>query len=222
MKRNKLMIAIASIAFVSAVFADENKIDYSFGIKNWNNALNVANKDSNVNTQSVNSPILSLTAKKGDYFATVSTLLESSYRYRTVWLARKDTDFALGYRVTENISILGGYKTWTMKDGSLSNWVDTLSGYTIGVSGFKSIDDSIFAYGNYIHMPSLKYSGNGTDVIQKAHAFSSEIGIGKSINATTQLVAGYRYQNMKNYNATQVRDETVTVRGGIAGLNINF
>jgi hypothetical protein len=52
--------------------------------------------------------------------------------------------------------------------------------------------------------------------------FSSEIGLGYVLNNTTQLTAGYRYQQSKLYNITQSRNETNTMRGLLAGVNVNF
>jgi len=221
MKKNKLLTALAIAACSSAVIADE-EINYSLSIKTWNNAINVANTSSNVTTQSINAPLISLVIRKGDYFISASTLLESSYRYKTVWLARKDFDYALGYRLTDNISVLGGYKMLQSIDGSQTNWTDKNTGYYVGVSGFKMILDQTYAYGNLSYMPSVKTSSTGTDYYRDQKMTTSELGLGYVLNKNTQLTGGYRFQTFDSYNITQTRSEKLTVRGLLAGVNINF
>jgi len=222
MKNNKLLIALAIAALAGSVFADEDGVNYSLSLKTWNSNLNVANSSTNVNTQSLNAPIVTLVARKGDYFVSATGMLESSYRYKSVWLARKDYDYALGYRYTDNISFLGGYKTMVFRDGSQSNWVETTTGYYLGISGFKLVNDRNYVYGNYQYIPSMKTSTTGTDYYNSQKAFSSEVGYGYVLNNTTQLTAGYRYQQGKSYNITQSRNETNTMRGLLAGVNVNF
>ena len=221
MKINKSLIAIASLACANAVMADD-EINYSLSIKTWNNAINVANKSNNVTTQSINAPLVTFVARKGDYFVSASTLLESSYRYKNVWLARKDYDYGLGYRLTDNISLLGGYKNITVKDGSQTNWVDVNTGYYLGVSGFKLLSDTTYVYGNYSRLPSIKTTGTGTDYYRNQKGATSEVGMGYVLNKNTQLTGGYRYQAIDSYNITQTRSEKNTVRGLLAGININF
>jgi len=116
--------------------------------KVWNNAVKITNPSTDVTTASANSPIVGFSVRKGDYFASASFMLDSSYRYQTVWLNRKDNDFSLGYRLNDNISVLGGYRSTALTDGSQSNWVDRSSIYYIGASGFKQVADKVFLYGN--------------------------------------------------------------------------
>ena len=221
MKKNKLLIAIAIATCSSVVIADE-QIDYSLSIKTWSNAINVANSSSNVTTQSINAPLITLVARKGDYFVNVSALLESSYRYKTVWLARKDYDVGVGYRLTDNFSLLAGHKSLVSKDGSQTNWTETNNGYYVGASGFKLVADQTYAYGNVQYAPSVKTSTTGTDFYRSQKFTSSEIGLGYVLNKNTQLTGGYRYQLFQSYNITQARSERLTVRGLLAGININF
>lgn len=222
MKKNKLLIALAITAFTGGAFAADDEIKYSVAVKSWNNTFNVANRTTNINTQGNNSPIVTLTAVKGDYFVSANYMLESSYRYRTVWLSRKDYDYSVGYRYTNNLSFIGGQSVQKFKDGSQTNWVETATSYFLGVSGFEMLTDKIFVTGNYKHIPSFKVSTTGTDYYRDMKGFSSEIGLGYVLNNTTQLTAGYRYQQSKLYNITQSRNETNTMRGLLAGVNVNF
>jgi len=219
--KNKLLIALAIASCATSVMADE-EIKYSLAIKSWNNTFNVANPSSNVNTQGNNSPIVTLTAVRGNYFVSANYMLESSYRYRTVWLSRKDYDYSVGYRYTNNLSFVGGQSILKFKDGSQTNWTETSSGYFLGVAGFEMLNDKIFVTANYKHMPSLKVSTTGTDYYRNMKGFSSEVGLGYVLNNTTQLTAGYRFQQSKLYNITQSRNETNTMRGLLVGMNVNF
>ena len=73
MLKNKLLIALAIAVCSSATFADD-KIDYSFSLKNWNNKIKQSNS-----TNTVNGTVISATAKKGDFFITGSRLLPVTY-----------------------------------------------------------------------------------------------------------------------------------------------
>jgi hypothetical protein len=221
MKKNKLLIAFAFAACSGAVMADD-KIDYSLSVKSWQNNINVSNTSTNVTTQSANSPIVTLTAKKGDYFVSTNLMLQSAYSYRTAYMLRKDVDLTLGYRYTNNLSFVVGQSYMTVKDGTQSNWVDKYSGYFLGVSGFEMLSDKVYATASYRYMPSLKNSGTGTDKYRDTKGYSAEVGLGYTLNNTTQLTAGYRFQQIKNYNTTQSRSESNTVKGIIAGVNVNF
>ena len=227
MKKNKLIIALAIATCASAVMADDDKIDYSLSVKTWHNTLYVANKDTNITLQAANSPIIGLTAKKGDYFVTVQTMVESSYHTvsssTSTWLARKDLDFAFGYRYNPNISLIAGYKTLWMKDGSQTDWLERHSGVYFGVAGFKPVTDSVFAYGNFTYAPSMSNQGTASiDVTNSIKFMNYEVGAGYTLTNTSQLVAGFRTQQVKDYNVTQSRSEKAIMKGITLGLNVNF
>jgi hypothetical protein len=223
MKNNKLLISLAISAFTSCAFAaDDDKIDYSLSVKSWQNNINVSNSTFNVTTQAANSPIVTLTAKKGDYFVSTNLMLQSAYSYRTAYMLRKDVDLTLGYQYKNNLSFVVGQSYITVKDGTLSNWVDKYSGYFLGVSGFEMLSDKVYATASYKNMPSLKNSGTGTDKYKDTKGYSAEVGLGYTLNNTTQLTAGYRFQQIKNYNITQTRNESNTIKGILAGVNVNF
>jgi hypothetical protein len=223
MKKHKLLIALAIAACSTVAMADEEKIDYSLSVKSWHNSINVANKDTNITTQAANGPIIGITARKGDYFVTASSMLESSYRYQTVWLARKDIDYAFGYRYNQNVSLILGYKTVTMKDGSYSDWLEKHSGIYYGVSGFKLVTDAAFVYGNFSYMPKMKDSGTSSvDVINSSKFMNYEAGLGYALSNSSQLTVGFRTQQVKDYNVTQSRSEKSTMKGIVAGVNVNF
>jgi len=222
MKKNKLILAIALAICSTTALANDDKIDYSLSVKSWQNNVNVSNKSTNVTTQSANSPIVTFTAKKGDYFVSTNLMLQSAYSYRTAYMLRKDVDLTLGYRYTNNLSFVVGQSYITVKDGTLSNWVDKYSGYFLGVSGFEMLSDKVYATASYKNIPSLKNSGTGTDKYKDTKGYSAEVGLGYTLNNTTQLTAGYRFQQIKNYNITQTRNESNTIKGILAGVNVNF
>lgn len=227
MKKNKLFIALAIALCSSVVMADDEKIDYTLTVKSWHNALNVANKDTNLTLQAANGPIIGLTARKGDYFVTGTTMLESSYHTvsqpGSTWLARKDMDFAFGYRYTPNISLIVGYKTIWMKDGSYTNWLEKHSGLYYGIAGFKLLNDTTFVYGNFSYLPKASDSGTSqVDVINSTKMQTYEAGLGYALTNSTQITAGFRSQQVKDYNVTQSRSETATMKGFLVGMNVNF
>ena len=112
MKKNKLLIALAIAACSTAVMADDEKIDYSVGLKVWNNKLGWY-------TNAANSPIVSLTAKKGDYFLVGSFMLPATYTWNegsAEYMTRRDTDLAIGWRMNSNVSLLAGQKKLGVND----------------------------------------------------------------------------------------------------------
>ena len=216
----KLWIGVLALASCAMSFAEE--ITYGMTIRQWSNTYTAV--ASGVTTQAANSPIVGFTVKKDKFFASASFMAESSYRYQTVWIARKDNDFALGYRLNDNISILGGYRVMTLRDGSNpngnTNYVDVASGYYVGVSGFNLIADKTFVYGNAAYSPiSTK-----NDVVQyrDESLTTYELGLGYALTSSTQLVAGYRSQLFKNFNVTDNKNESGSIGGPIIGLNVNF
>ena len=69
MENNKLLIALSIAACSGAAIAND-KIDYSFSLKSWNNKISQG-----TSTNQVNGTVISATAKKGDFFITGSRLL---------------------------------------------------------------------------------------------------------------------------------------------------
>ena len=233
MKKNKLLIALAITACSGVSMANDGKIDYTFNLKSWNNSITAKNSSSSSSTtlQSANAPIIGLTARKGDYFVTVSTMLQNSYNYKdstqTTWIARKDRDFALGYRYTPNISIFTGFKTFNIHDGSLgyTNWKEEYSGLYVGLSGFNLINETTFLYGNlWITPTSMSQKKTAqADTVTNMKAVNYEVGAGYALSNSSQLTFGYRIQDMKSTNTTQSnRTETTTMKGFLVGANINF
>jgi hypothetical protein len=214
----KLCIGVLALASCAMSFAEE--ISYSMNFKVWNNAVKITNPSTDVTTASANSPIVGFSVRKGDYFASASFMLDSSYRYQTVWLNRKDNDFSLGYRLNDNISVLGGYRSTAVTDGSQSNWVDRSSIYYIGASGFKQVADKVFLYGNLAY-GSLTNT-NDYETFKDGSLITYEAGGGYALNSSTQLVAGYRNQDMSLYNITRSRQEKNSIGGLVIGLNVNF
>jgi hypothetical protein len=232
MKKNKLLIAVAIVGFSGVTMAVEEKIDYTFNLKSWNNSLSAGSTStSSTKLQSTNAPIIGLTARKGNYFVTFSTMLENSYNYKTstqtTWIARKDRDFALGYRYTPNISIFTGYKTFNIHDGSLgyTNWKEEYSGVFVGLSGFNLINETTFLYGNLWVTPasmSQKKTAQA-DTVTNMKVINYEVGAGYALTNSSQLTLGYRIQDMKSTNTTQSnRTDHITMKGFLVGANINF
>ena len=202
-------------------------------MKSWNNSAKASNSSSSntATLQSANAPIIGLTARKGDYFVTFSSMLESSYNYKTssetTWISRKDRDVAVGYRYTPNISVFAGYKVFNITDGSLGygNYKEEHSGIYLGLAGFHLINDKTFLYGNFWLTPvnmSNKYTAEA-EVQTNFKASNYEFGAGYALNSNSQLTLGYRAQQMKSINTSRSnRSETIDMNGLLIGANINF
>jgi hypothetical protein len=216
----QLSIGVLALALCAVSFAEE--ISYGITIRQWSNTYTAV--DPGVTTQAANSPIVGFTIKKDKFFASASFMAESSYRVSTVWIARQDNDLAVGYRLNDNISILGGYRVMTLRDGSNPNgnrnYVDVSSGYYVGVSGFNLIAEKTFVYGNVAYSPiSIK---NDVVKYRDESLTTYELGLGYALTSSTQLVAGYRSQLFKNFNVTDNKNESGSIGGPIIGLNVNF
>jgi len=207
MKKNKLLIALSIVACSSAVIADDD-ITYSFSLKDWNHTFKQRNK-----TSAVNATILSATAKKGDYFATGSMFLPTTYSDNSITtpLVRRDADIALGWSFTSNFSLLGGYKRITGTQGNTAYFNIPY----FGLNGFTSLDEKSFLYGTYLKNFKIGVSGDVTT--NGTPTFSSyEGGYGYLLNKNTQLTVGYRSQELANLNPT------TTLSGFIFGANFSF
>jgi len=219
----KKFYILALAVFAISAMADEDKVDYSLNIKAWSNSIHVEDRNTNVTTMNSVGPIVALTARKGDYFVSGSTMMPASYTYQTTWLKRRDTDVAFGYKYNQNLSLVAGYKNVSMTDGSQANWVEQHSGVYLGISGFKLLTEKAFAYGNLAYMPNMSNSGTSSvDVMNKGNFISYEYGAGYALTSSTQLTLGYRVQQVKFYNVTQSRDEKSTMQGLVFGVNVNF
>jgi len=203
MKKNKLLIALAIAACSSAVMADD-KIDYSFSLKSWNNKISQGN-----NTNNVNGTVISATAKKGDFFITGSRLLPVTYtNSEGSSFGRQDSDIALGWSFSPNLSLLGGKKIIGSSSGSFNIPY-------FGLNGFSSIDEKSFLYGTFTRSP--KVSASATITKSGTITFTNyEGGYGYLWDKSTQLTAGYRSQTISNVNPS------ATMAGIIFGANFSF
>jgi len=203
MKKNKLLIALAIAACSSAVMADD-KIDYSFSLKSWNNKISQGN-----NTNNVNGTVISATAKKGDFFITGSRLLPVTYtNSEGSSFGRQDSDIALGWSFSPNLSLLGGKKIIGSSSGSFNIPY-------FGLNGFSSIDEKSFLYGTFTRSP--KVSASATITRGGTITFTNyEGGYGYLWDRSTQLTAGYRSQTLSNL------DPSATMAGVIFGANFSF
>ena len=206
MKKNKLLIAL-TIAACSGVAIADDKIDYSFSLKSWNNKISQG-----TNTNQVNGTVISATAKKGDFFITGSRLLPVTYtNSEGSTLIRNDSDIALGWSFTPNLSLLGGKKI-------IGSGGSTTGGFNIpyfGLNGFSSLDEKSFLYGTFTRSPKVSASANITS--SGTITFTNyEAGYGYLWDKSTQLTAGYRSQTLSNL------DPSATVAGVIFGANFSF
>jgi hypothetical protein len=203
MLKNKLFVALAVAAFSNVVLADD-KIDYSFSLKSWNNKISQGN-----NTNTVNGTVISATAKKGDFFITGSRLLPVTYtNSEGSSFGRQDSDIALGWSFNPNLSVLGGKKIIGSSSGSFNIPY-------FGLNGFSSIDEKSFLYGTFTRSP--KVSASATITRSGTITFTNyEGGYGYLWDKSTQLTAGYRSQTISNVNPS------ATMAGIIFGANFSF
>ena len=206
MKRNKLLIALTIAACSGAAIAND-KIDYSFSLKSWNNKISQG-----TSTNQVNGNVISATAKKGDFFITGSRLLPVTYTNSSgTALIRNDSDIALGWSFSPNLSLLVGKKI-------IGSGGSTTGGFNIpyfGLNGFSSLDEKSFLYGTFTRSPKVSASANITS--SGTITFTNyEAGYGYLWDKSTQLTAGYRSQTLSNLNPS------ATMAGVIFGANFIF
>ena len=211
MKNNKLLIPLLIAAFTSGAFAAADEINYSFSLKNWSHKF----KQSSSTTEGVNSPVISGTARKGDFFITGSALLPTTYSFPDgSQLIRRDTDMALGYSINSNFSLLGGQKNINVRNFSTSN---ALTSYNInlnylGINGFTSIGEKSFLYGT----ATKSVSGKRKDTNVSLKFENYEGGLGYVLSKDTQLTLGYRNQKF----TFSGDNSSTTLSGLIFGVNI--
>jgi hypothetical protein len=213
MKKNKLLIAIAIAASSSAVMADDDKINYSISAKMWNNQIQ---NNGDIKSESANTPIYSLTAKKGDYFVVASFLVPTTYTQGTTYTTRRDADLALGWSLNPNISLLAGQKViGAPRTSSGTRYEETVDFSYIGANGFTSISENQFLYGTVTR--SLKGKDTSDGVTQSVKLTTYEVGYGYVLNKSTQLSAGYRMQKMD-----LTGDNGAKIPGLLFGVSFNI
>jgi len=191
-KKNKLLIALAIAACSISAMADDEKISYSISAKMWNNQLQ---NNGDISTESANTPIYALTAKRGDYFATASFLVPTTYTRGTTYTYRRDADLALGWSLNPNISLLVGQKVINAPRTSSGTRHDETAHFSyVGANGFTSISESQFLYGTVTRSFKGKDTSDGT--VQTVKLTTYELGYGYVLNKSTQLSAGYRMQKI--------------------------
>jgi|APGre2960657444_1045066.scaffolds.fasta_scaffold82542_1 hypothetical protein len=212
MLKDKLFIALA-IAACSTVVAADDDVNYSFSLKAWNHR-----SSSGSSSSYVNAPILALTAKKGDYFLTASSLLPTNFiKEDGTYFSRRDFDLAAGYSLNSNISVLGGYKriytgNWNFSGTTATSTPQSVNIPYLGLNGFSSIGDKSFLFGTVTR--GIKVSQSGRSSTDPADIWTTlEGGYGYLLNKNTQLSAGIRLQNMKNSDST-------TLSGVIFGVTL--
>ena len=209
MKKNKLLISLAIVACSNLAMADE-EINYSFSLKDWNHNF----KQSGSSTEHVNASVLSLTARKGEYFITASSLMPTTYSFGGgSELFRRDFDAAVGWSLNPNISLLAGQKKIGVRSYNTSDGWErySLNFSYLGANGFTQIGEQSFMYGTVTRsFKSKDTSDNGTTM----KLTNVEFGYGYVLSKSTQLTAGYRNQKFSDTGGT------TTLAGAIFGVNI--
>jgi hypothetical protein len=191
-KKNKLFLAIALAICSTTALANDDKINYSISAKMWNNQIQ---NTGDIKSESSNTPIYSLTAKKGDYFVVASFLVPTTYTRGTTYTTRRDADLALGWSLNPNISLLAGHKVINAPRTSSGTRYDETAHFNyIGANGFTSLSESQFLYGTVTR--SLKGKDTSAGVTQSVNLTTYEFGYGYVLNQFTQLSAGYRMQKI--------------------------
>ncbi len=225
-KKLALMLAIAG---AGSVYAQNDDIKFSAGLKAWNHGLSVKSTQANDTYQAnssfkATSPLISLTAKKGDFFIAFSTLMETVYAMQYSNMKRSDTDLAVGWSFHPGYSALIGHKTITTQDwdDKKNNWLTSDkrdAGYFFGVTGAQALQDRWFAYESFIYGPKLKSSNDSTSNV----TFSTlEVGMGYAHDPKTQFTLGYRNQVRNKTNDGVSGESKATLDGIIFGVSHNF
>jgi len=208
MKKNKLSVAILIVASSSVAMANDD-ITYSFGLKSWYHNLRVEN-----NSASTAAPIVSATAKKGDFFLATSFLLPTTYSFDNFFVKRKDTDFAAGYSLNSNFSTLLGTKRINVDSYDTSWSSSTIKMTYVGLNGFTAVGENSFVFGQVTR--SLKVTDSSATDGSKTTFTGYEAGYGYVLNKNTQFTVGFRNQKF----VTTGDSTNTTLPGFIFGVNI--
>jgi hypothetical protein len=217
MKKNKLIIATALAMFVSLAIADEDQISYSLSVKAWNQKFKVDGSDGT--TFNPTAPIISGTARKGDYFVSGSFMFPTSYSGSYNYIKRQDTDISFGWTFTPGLSAIIGYKILDHSQYDDSNkWLGSPqkdTGLIAGLTGAKPLDEKVYVSGSFGYAPNLKNDVKNTTIKYT----SAEVGLGYIVDTKTQLTVGYRDQS---YKAKQTGSSDIKIGGFIFGMNYSF
>lgn len=219
--------AIAATLFVStfgAAQAQTEDVKFTVGLKSWNHSYSDkasgADNWNNTSSFNANSPLVTLTAKKGDYFVTYSSLMTTVYALQSNDLKRSDTDIAAGWSFKPGYSVLLGYKKASVEDnksdGIWNNPTSTIKGAFVGLTGAQILNERWFAYESIVHAPTIK---NSSLPSAKINFTTFEAGFGYAIDARTQVTLGYR---MQNYDRSGSVNQKIKLDGIIFGGSVNF
>ena len=223
--------AIVLAAALGAGSAMAQDIQFSGGLKAWNHSFDLnagntrgsATDKSNFNTTST---LLSVTARKGEYFLTYSMLLPSTYALNSGDIKRQDSDIALGWSFMPGYSVLVGQKNIKTKGYDLDrqSWSASASstdkGTFIALTGAQSLQDRIFAYESIAYLPKMK---NDTEPNSSIKFTTLEVGLGYTLDTKTQLTVGLRNQSydLADPSRSNYRQK-VKLNGLIFGASYNF
>jgi hypothetical protein len=185
-----LLISLVAASFSTNALANDEKIDYSFSAKMWNTQIR---NNGEAASQSTNAPILSVTARKGNYFGTASFLNPTTYTNGATYTTRRDSDIAFGYAISSNISFLVGQKLVSADKYDSGSWnYERVHASYLGANGFSAISDNQFLYGTFFRSFKARDSNGG---ISKSVVLTNyEGGYGYVLEKGIQLTAGYRLQ----------------------------
>lgn len=228
MKFNKISAAILlSVTSMGAVHAQSDEVKFSAGLKAWNHSFKIKTTSPNGSGDgnsdfNATAPLVSLTAKKGDYFATYSSLMPTVYPLEGGDLKRSDTDIAVGWSFTPGYSVLFGHKSIDSKNFNNNTWNTPNSndkGYFFGVTGAQMLQDKTFAYESFVYAPKMT---NSDQTNAKITFTTLEAGVGYAIDAKTQLTVGYRAQIYDLKDDSIRYTQKVNLNGLIFGASVNF
>jgi hypothetical protein len=211
MSKTKILSFLFLVTTSITAAADENDVKWSANIKAWNSTLKTSTEQA---TSSI--PNLSLTARKGNYFVTYSSLLQSSYALPSGSFKRKDTDLALGWRFYDGLSLLAGHKYVYM--APLGSDLST-NGTYVGLTGNTPIGGTpSFLYGTGTYMVTR----GGQSGVSDSAFYTGEVGLGYALNNSVQVTFGTRSQEFKYKKYPSTERNSVSARGIIVGTSFNF
>ena len=201
----KILASLLVFASFGAWAGDEVK--YSLGLRGWSHTFSAP---SNTSVQ-VNSPLISGSIKYKDFSFTASTLMQTTYVNTSqsyVMAVRTDTDYAVGYTIYDNVTLLLGNKTISGPQ------VNDMVGIFYGVSLAQPIHDQGFIFGTFARSNSVSnldgLTGSGTFNLY-------DLGYGHIIYKNTSLNIGYRQQVF-----TTAANDKYTFSGATFGVGFNF
>ncbi len=201
----KRLLVFCLLAFVpllgGARFASaEGGIETEVAVKSWINSWE--SKDPALGTFKSDVAVLLgpvITIRSTNVLLEASFFISTSdYKFSDGFTAaqyeRQDLDALIGYRILEEVAVVGGYRLTELREKQTGDEV-TLYGPAVGFRGTLPLTERVSLYGNFTYLFTRFKQDNimGT-ITEDSPGWTAELGFGYAFSKQFSAAVGYKYE----------------------------